>query len=168
MENEYICVERRRGDCGESGDAGCWLRVPRTSLRRVILHERVCVWRVFCMETSASSGRTKRLFHRKSIATIYATEHVLNVANSYLAYWWRRVLFLNVKGGRNSISCTYIHTYHSHFIPEGVAEVSQIFLRDAHVLPKLIIVKIFYIDGLFYDSVSVGVYYLSRLDYIFS
>jgi hypothetical protein len=24
----------------------------------------------------------------------------------------------------------YIHTYHSRFIPEGVAEVSQIFLRD--------------------------------------
>jgi hypothetical protein len=38
------------------------------------------------METSASSGRTKRLFHRKSIATIDATEHVLNVANSNLAY----------------------------------------------------------------------------------
>jgi hypothetical protein len=31
----------------------------------------------------------------------------------------------------------YIHTYHSRFIPEGVAEVSQIFLRDIHVLPKL-------------------------------
>jgi hypothetical protein len=33
---------------------------------------------------------------------------------------------------------TYIHTYHSSFIPEGVAEVSQIFLRDTHVLPKLV------------------------------
>jgi hypothetical protein len=30
-----------------------------------------------------------------------------------------------------------VHTYHSRFIPEGVAEVSQIFLRDTHVLPKL-------------------------------
>jgi hypothetical protein len=38
------------------------------------------------METSASSGRTKWLFHRKSIATIDAIEHVLNVANPYLAY----------------------------------------------------------------------------------
>jgi hypothetical protein len=28
----------------------------------------------------------------------------------------------------------YIHIYHSCFIPEGVAEVSQIFLRDTHVL----------------------------------
>jgi hypothetical protein len=33
---------------------------------------------------------------------------------------------------------TYIHTYHSRFIPEGVADVSQIFLRDTHVLPKLV------------------------------
>jgi hypothetical protein len=33
---------------------------------------------------------------------------------------------------------TYIHAYHSRFIPKGVAEVSQIFLRDTHVLPKLV------------------------------
>jgi hypothetical protein len=33
---------------------------------------------------------------------------------------------------------TYIHTYHSRFIPEGVAELSQIFPRDTHVLPKLV------------------------------
>jgi hypothetical protein len=26
------------------------------------------------------------------------------------------------------------HTYHSRFIPEGVAEASQIFLRDPHVV----------------------------------
>jgi hypothetical protein len=31
-----------------------------------------------------------------------------------------------------------IHTYHSRFIPKGVAEVSQIFLRDTHILPKFI------------------------------
>jgi hypothetical protein len=36
------------------------------------------------------------------------------------------------------ISLLYIHTYHSRFIPEKVAEVSQIFLRDTHVLPKLV------------------------------
>jgi hypothetical protein len=30
------------------------------------------------------------------------------------------------------------HTYGSRFIPEEVAETSQIFLRDAHVLPKLL------------------------------
>jgi hypothetical protein len=36
---------------------------------------------------------------------------------------------------------TNIHTYHSRFIPERVAEASQIFLRDAHVLPKLLSYK---------------------------
>jgi hypothetical protein len=35
---------------------------------------------------------------------------------------------------------TYIHTYHSRFIPVGVAEVSQIFLWDTHVLPKLYLI----------------------------
>jgi hypothetical protein len=33
---------------------------------------------------------------------------------------------------------TYMHSYHSRFIPQGVAEASRIFLRDAHFLPKLI------------------------------
>jgi hypothetical protein len=32
----------------------------------------------------------------------------------------------------------FLIPYHSRFIPEGVAEASQIFLRDAHVLPKLL------------------------------
>jgi hypothetical protein len=37
------------------------------------------------------------------------------------------------------VSCKeYIHTYHSCFIPERVTEVPQIFLRDTHVLPKLV------------------------------
>jgi hypothetical protein len=35
------------------------------------------------------------------------------------------------------VAYTILHTYHSRFIPEGVAEVSQIFLRGTHVLPKL-------------------------------
>jgi hypothetical protein len=37
-----------------------------------------------------------------------------------------------------NIMVTYIHSYHSRFIPEGVAEASQIFLQDIHVLPKLV------------------------------
>jgi hypothetical protein len=32
----------------------------------------------------------------------------------------------------------YIHTYHLRFISERVADASQIFLRDTHVLPKLV------------------------------
>jgi hypothetical protein len=46
--------------------------------------------RVFCMERTNAcfvwSGRTKQLFHSKTIATIDAIEHVLNVANTYLAH----------------------------------------------------------------------------------
>jgi hypothetical protein len=41
----------------------------------------------------------------------------------------------------------YIHTYHSRFIPEGIAEVSQIFLRDTHVLPKLVSYEEHYTGG---------------------
>jgi hypothetical protein len=39
-----------------------------------------------------------------------------------------------------NVTCwlTHTYTYHSQFIPEGIAEVSQIFLRDNHVLPKLV------------------------------
>jgi hypothetical protein len=33
---------------------------------------------------------------------------------------------------------TYIHTFHLCFMLEGVVEASQIFLRDANVLPKLL------------------------------
>jgi hypothetical protein len=32
---------------------------------------------------------------------------------------------------------TYIHTYYSRVVPEGVTDASQIFFRDTHVLPKL-------------------------------
>jgi hypothetical protein len=35
-------------------------------------------------------------------------------------------------------SLIYKHTYHSGFIPEGLADASQILLREAHVLPKLL------------------------------
>jgi hypothetical protein len=31
-----------------------------------------------------------------------------------------------------------IHTYHLRFIPEGIAEASEILLRDGHVLAKLV------------------------------
>jgi hypothetical protein len=41
----------------------------------------------------------------------------------------------------------HIHTYHSRFIPGGVAEAFQIFLRDAHVLPKLAMRNTAYVTG---------------------
>jgi hypothetical protein len=42
---------------------------PSTSLQRVYYSNDVCFWRVFCMQTSASSGRTKRLFHSRTWPT---------------------------------------------------------------------------------------------------
>jgi hypothetical protein len=35
-----------------------------------------------------------------------------------------------------SITHTYIHTYHSRFILQGVTETTQIFLPDTHILLK--------------------------------
>jgi hypothetical protein len=35
----------------------------------------------------------------------------------------------------------FIQTYHSRFIPEGLAKASQILLRDTHILPKLLATK---------------------------
>jgi hypothetical protein len=37
--------------------------------------------------------------------------------------------------------------YHSRFVPEGVAVASQIFLRDAHILSKLLMRKITDVTG---------------------
>jgi hypothetical protein len=47
-------------------------------------------------------------------------------------FWGRRL---------ESLTCfwanVYVYTYRSPFNPEVFAEASQIFFRDAHVLPKL-------------------------------
>jgi hypothetical protein len=51
------------------------------------------------METSASSGRTIRLFHRISIVTIDAIEHVFNVVNSYLAIRFHSAGLLHISIG---------------------------------------------------------------------
>jgi hypothetical protein len=34
---------------------------------------------------------------------------------------------------------THIHTYNSRYISQGIAEASQVFFRDAHVLPTYIV-----------------------------
>jgi hypothetical protein len=67
----------------------------------------VYVWRLFCMEISASSGRKKRLFHRKSIAKNNVIEHVLLDANSYLTYRsYQNVYFVVLMP--LMVICTYI------------------------------------------------------------
>jgi hypothetical protein len=44
----------------------------------------------------------------------------------------------NVTGNYRYWTDTYINIYHSSLIPEEVAETSQIFLSDAHVISKLL------------------------------
>jgi hypothetical protein len=57
------------------------------------------------------------------ITNVFQDEQLINLES-----WTKRFLSLDDS----------IHTYHSRFIPKEVAEASQIFLRDAHVLPKLL------------------------------
>jgi hypothetical protein len=48
-------------------------------------------------------------------------------------------LSIKIEKSRSSLlqsKLNYIHTNHSRLIPERVAETSQIFLRDTHILPK--------------------------------
>jgi hypothetical protein len=77
------------------------------------------------------------------LSTIYVFEHVSQVAD--LAFRGLRQSNIASERYLNSSSCQSYrkqfgrYTYHSRFIPEGVAEESQIFLQDAHVLPKLLI-----------------------------
>jgi hypothetical protein len=49
----------------------------------------------------------------------------------------QEILFLRVQSTAHQ-TIHFVHTYHSRSIPEGVAEVSQILLRDNHVLSKLV------------------------------
>jgi hypothetical protein len=51
---------------------------------------------------------------------------------------YRALLRSNIALHRFYITIKPVYIYQSRFIPEGVAEVSQIFLRDTHVLPKLV------------------------------
>jgi hypothetical protein len=71
----------------------------------------------------ATKGTSRGRKRRVLLASI-ALVHVLSVEK-------RRIRIWNVIG-------TFIHTYHSRFIPKGVAEESQIFLRETQILPKLL------------------------------
>jgi hypothetical protein len=67
-----------------------------------------------------SLSAPERSLSQVSAVNLLAYYGILKRTNRFAFFW---------KSCRN----TYIHTYHSRFIPEGAAEVSQIFLRDTHV-----------------------------------
>jgi hypothetical protein len=62
---------------------------------------------------------------------------VLSFSVSYLGILLF-LLFISIDTNLLQIYYIGISTLYSHFILEGVAEVTQIFLRDTHVLPKLV------------------------------
>jgi hypothetical protein len=70
------------------------------------------------METSASSGRTKRFFHRKYIATIDVIEHALNVSNSYLAMTFQVVYNSFIRN--LAATSFYLITFHNLFKREVI------------------------------------------------
>jgi hypothetical protein len=61
-----------------------------------------------------------------------------------------------------------IHTYHSRFISEGVAQVSRIFLPDAHVLLKLLSYEEYYRRDRWQADGSVHIYHKNLSTYIFA
>jgi hypothetical protein len=73
---------------------------------------------------------TKRVEQHHTVGLDHNIQDILQLISRGIEYYVKYVC-------QSSILSTYVHTYHSRFIPKGIAEASQIFLRDAHVLPKL-------------------------------
>jgi hypothetical protein len=65
------------------------------------------------------------------------------VARASLLTRTRRNLQSNKSFLPFTIHTLHIHIYHARCIPKGVAEASQIFLQDVHVLPKLLRYEVF-------------------------
>jgi hypothetical protein len=76
---------------------------------------------------------TKPHYNNICIFSIFQNLTEFNTAHN------RRISMLGIStdDGTDVMKVRY-HIYHSRFIPEGVAEESHIFLRDTHVLPKLV------------------------------
>jgi hypothetical protein len=88
------------------------------------------------------------------IAIMYREQHFNLYKTNYLHYFlmniWQLVIdrtighiHLALKKQQLKINISkykyvFLHAYHSRFIPEEVAKASQIILRDAHVIPKLL------------------------------
>jgi hypothetical protein len=83
--------------------------------------------------------RYKELVTAKTASLLWMVENWIGPEKFHQAlikYINKRYPFL--LNCRLQILFTYIHTYQSRFSPEGIAKASQIFLRDVHVLPKLL------------------------------
>jgi hypothetical protein len=106
--------------------------------------------RAFCQRPGLISCHLKTRYDAPSIHDRYAVywERIFLKRNIFASKGMFRYEHIDITGIWNvkrlrfawleRWSGFYIDTYHSRFIPEGVAEVSQIFLRDTHVLLKLV------------------------------
>jgi hypothetical protein len=90
-----------------------------------------------CLPAAATGARVAVRVPPTRHDVIHACDLYEDVA---IAYGW---LSIYVFRSHSNEHCSfhfdghYIHTYHSRFIPEWVAEASQKFLRNTHVLPTL-------------------------------
>jgi hypothetical protein len=62
----------------------------------------------------------------------------MHVFHTMELYGQQHVMLLQYDISANALKLRAIHIYIYTIIPEGVAEVSQIFLQNTHVLPKLV------------------------------
>jgi hypothetical protein len=79
-----------------------------------------------------------RVFNFKDNKTVrFVDEIIILNAQTFISLFSFGVHPFSAKFSRTPFQNneTFLHTYHSRFIPEVVAEASYIFFRDAHVLP---------------------------------
>jgi hypothetical protein len=88
-----------------------------------------------CPEAGAKTNttQTSKLYCIEKIWYVFTLEILRRLRISINSHRRQKISF-------SRVLLTYtdqlIYTYHSRFVPEGVVEASQIFFRDAHVLPK--------------------------------
>jgi hypothetical protein len=106
-----------KGACTQKQSATA--RSHRATPTQQCVHARITSWRA-----------VKKSYNEINLILLLIELYTMTLDMSRSLIIWKWGTFSNLH--------TYI-TYHSRFIPKGEAEASQMFLRDAHVLPKLFI-----------------------------
>jgi hypothetical protein len=91
---------------------------------------------MLCCNSASSNcglvGNNRSISHWETLLTNWSFSFPVFIKNCYPSRLRTGALLI--------LKCfsTILHTYQTRFIRKGAAEVSQIFLRDTHVLPKLV------------------------------